>query len=236
MFTRRTLQFLRALKRHNDRTWFAAHREEYEQHVRAPMIALVERLAGDFARFAPELVATPKASIFRIYRDTRFSHDKSPFKTQVSARFPCRLLARGAGAGLYLEVAPQWVWMGGGFYAPEPHELALVRHHLAEHPREFAKIVGSAAFRRTFGRLQGERLQRVPRGFPPDHPAAEFLKHRQLYAGCERPASFAHSDAFYSEVVAVFRRVLPLVRFLNAPLIERPREFDAAGDKFLRVS
>lgn len=230
MFTPRTLSFLRALERHNDRSWFAAHRGEYDAHVRGPMIALVERLAADFDRVAPELVATPQASLFRIYRDTRFSRDKSPFKTQASARFPCRGLERGAGAGLYLEIAPRWVWMGGGFYAPEPRELRLVRARLAERPREFSHMVGAPGFRRTLGALQGARLQRVPRGYPPDHPAAEFLKHKQLYAGCQRPAAFAHAPGFYRELLGVFRRVLPLVRFLNAPLLEAPREFRMIDD------
>jgi hypothetical protein len=101
-FTQHTLTFLRALKRNNNRAWFAAHRDDFEHYVRAPMMALVERLGEDFERLAPELVATPKASIFRIYRDTRFSHDKAPFKTHASARFPPRGLGKGLGAGLYL--------------------------------------------------------------------------------------------------------------------------------------
>jgi uncharacterized protein (TIGR02453 family) len=224
MFTRRTLSFLRSLKRHNDRTWFAAHRDEFERDVRAPMVRLVERLAEDFARSAPEVVATPKASIFRIYRDTRFSHDKSPFKTHIAARFPWRSLDRGAGAGLYLHVSPSEVWIGGGFYAPEPRELYLVRAHIAARPRELRAILAAAPFRRLFGTLQGERLQRVPRGYPPGHPAAEFLKFKQFYAGRERPAEFACSPSFYRETLASFRAVLPLVRFLNQPLLEAPKD------------
>ena len=90
MFTKKTLSFLRALKRNNRREWFVPRKEEYEQHVRTPMIELIERLAADMRAFAPELAADPKVSLFRIYRDTRFSSDKTPYKTHVAASFPWR--------------------------------------------------------------------------------------------------------------------------------------------------
>ena len=101
-FQPRALSFLRALKRNNDREWFKARKDRYDEVLRTPMIALIERLAVDFRTFAPELVAAPKASLYRIYRDTRFSDNKAPLKTHVAAVFPCRGLARHQGAGLYL--------------------------------------------------------------------------------------------------------------------------------------
>ena len=113
-FTIRTLRFLRALKRNNDREWFRARKARYEADVRQPMIELLARLERDFRSFAPEFVAEPKVSLYRIYRDTRFSADKTPLKTHVSAHFPMRGLPKGEGGGLYLEIAPAWVWMGGG--------------------------------------------------------------------------------------------------------------------------
>src|SRR5215204_1886633 len=111
MFTTETLRFLRALKRNNDRDWFRARKDRYEQHVRGPMVALIEQLAIDFKRFAPEIVASPRTSLYRIYRDTRFSDDKTPLKLHVSASFRWKGLPKGEGAGLYLEVHPQWVWI-----------------------------------------------------------------------------------------------------------------------------
>src|SRR5918992_94204 len=131
-FTRKTLAFLRALKRNNNREWFKARKADYETHVRTPMIELLARLAAEFRSFAPELVADPKVSLFRIYRDTRFSNDKTPLKTNAAAHFPNRKL-RKAGAGLYLEVAPKWVWIGGGIYMPESHELVAIRGHVGAH-------------------------------------------------------------------------------------------------------
>ena len=217
-FTPDTLRFLRALKRNNTREWFAARREVYERDVRGPMIALVEQLAKDFPAFAPEIVASPKTSLYRIYRDTRFSEDKSPLKTQVAASFRWRGADKGRAAGLYLEVNPGWVWMGGGFYAPEPQDLVRIRAHVAETFPEIRRITRAAAFQRAVGELDGERLTRVPRGFAKDDPAAEFLKFRSFLAGCEFPPEFAAAPKFYPTLLATYKAIMPLVRFLNEPL------------------
>jgi uncharacterized protein (TIGR02453 family) len=219
-FTRKTLAFLRALKRNNDREWFRSRKPDYEQHVRGPMIALLARLAADFPKFAPELVSEPRVSLYRIYRDTRFSHDKTPLKTHVAAHFPFRGFPRNEGAGLYLEVAPAWVWIGGGLYMPSAADLQAIREHIAAtHPR-LHRTVRSRAFRAAAGELGGEQLSRVPRGYLKDHPAADYLRYRQFLAGREYDAAFATSPAFYPELLRVFRGVVPLVRFLNTPLLE----------------
>jgi uncharacterized protein (TIGR02453 family) len=220
-FHPRALSFLRALKRNNDREWFKARKEQYDELLRAPMLAIIEQLALDFQSFAPDLVASPKVSMYRIYRDTRFSEDKSPLKTHVAAMFPCRGLARHEGAGLYFHVALDGVWVGGGMYAPDTSHLQAERDHIATNIKRFRAIVESPRFRRAFGKLEGDQLQRVPRGYPADHEAAGYLRHRQFLAGKEYPARFACSPGFYKGVVGVFREVAPLVRFLNEPLLKR---------------
>jgi uncharacterized protein (TIGR02453 family) len=217
-FTRDALRFLRALKRNNDREWFRSHRDDYDRSVRDPMIAIIEQLARDFQRFAPEVVASPKASLYRIYRDTRFSADKTPLKTHAAAVFPWRGLARHEGAGLYFEIAPQWVWVGGGMYAPLPPQLQRVREHIADTWPEIRTLSRRKAFVSAVSTLDGERLTRVPRGFPSDHPAAEYLKHRQFLAGREFPAALAYDDRFYPTILTTFKAIVPLVRFLNEPL------------------
>ena len=219
-FAPEALAFLRALKRHNDRDWFKPRKEQYETLLRAPMIALVERLAADFRGFAPDLVASPKTSLYRIYRDTRFSENKAPYKTHIAAIFPPRSLPKHQGAGLYFHVSPTEVWVGGGMYAPDTSLLHAVREHIAANVKRLRTVVESPAFRRTVGPLEGERLQRVPRGFPRDHPAAEFLRYRKFLAGHEFPPAFATSPRFYDAILKVFRHVAPFTHFLNEPLLK----------------
>jgi uncharacterized protein (TIGR02453 family) len=219
-FSPKSLAFLRALKRNNDREWFKARKEQYELLLRQPMIDVIERLAGEFRTFAPDHLASTKVSLYRIYRDTRFSENKTPLKTHIAAVFPRRELGKHAGASLYLEVTPGWVWAGGGLYAPDTSQLQAVREHIAAHSHRLRAIVESRSFLRVAGPLAGEQLQRVPRGFPKDHPAAPYLKHRQFLAGHEFPAAFAFSPKFYAGIVNVFKQVAPLAAFLNEPLLQ----------------
>lgn len=220
-FTERTLKFLRSLKRNNTREWFNAHKDDYEADVRQPMIATIERLAEDFREFAPELLASPKASLYRIHRDTRFSPNKAPYKTHAAAVFPHRRLPKHEGAGVYFHISTEDVWIGGGMYAPQTPQLVVLREHIAANVTQLRGIVESPAFRRRVGAIEGERLQRVPRGFPKDHEAAEYLKFRQFIAGRALPPEFAASPKFYGTLVATFREVMPLAQFLNEPLLKR---------------
>ena len=220
MFTAKTLPFLRALKRNNDRDWFRARKADYERHVRGPMIEVLARLAVDLRPFAPELIADPKFSLYRIYRDTRFSHDKSPLKTHAAAHFPARGFRRNEGAGLYFEVSPDGVWIGGGMYMPSTSDLHAIRETIAStHPR-LHRVVTSRAFTQAVGEMGGERLSRVPRGYAKDHPAAYYLQFKQFLAGSEYEAAFVTSPRFYGELIRVFKAVTPLVRFLNRPLLD----------------
>ena len=182
------------------------------------MIQVVERLASDLPAFAPELIASPGKSLFRIYRDTRFSNDKKPLKTHAAAVFRTRQLPWPEGAGLYFEIAGGWVWIGGGMWRPEQPELVRIRKHISDTWPEMQKITHAPGFRKRFEELSGDTMTRVPRGYPGDHPAASFLKYRQFYGGAEFPASLAHSREFYPTLIATFKALMPLVRFLNAAL------------------
>lgn len=220
-FSADALAFLRALKRHNTREWFTRNKARFDASVRTPMIDVIEQLGRDFVTLAPELVATQKASLYRIYRDTRFSHDKTPYKTHVAAVFPHHALPKHEGAALYLEVSTERVLIGGGLYAPQPPQLFQLREHIAAHHRQLTSIVGSPGFRRVVGELGGESLTRVPRGFPADHPAADFLRRKQFLAGRTEPAHLATTSAFYKTVLKTFVEIVPLIRFLNAGLVSR---------------
>ncbi len=217
-FTQKTLTFLRQLARHNDRDWFREHRTDYETHVKGPMIAVIDHLAVDLPHIAPDLVANPKTSMYRIYRDTRFSANKAPFKTHVAAIFPHRALAKHEGAGLYVHVAADQVFIGGGLYRPQPRQLHRLREHVAANSEDLRELLRAPAFRRNFGALSGERLKRVPRGFPADHPAGDMLRLKQFLAGCERPPEFATGARFYPSLLRLFGHLAPLIEFLNTPL------------------
>lgn len=219
MFTPKSLSFLRSLKRHNEREWFHARREQYDQHCRGPMLEVIERLGEDFQKIAPEMLVDPKVNLLRPFRDTRFSEDKTPLKTHVGATIPNRTLGRMNGAGLYFEVAPGWVWIGGGLWRPDTSQLQLVREHVAANHKQLTKIVTSAGFKK-LGGLKGDRMTRVPRGFAKDHPASDYLQYRQFMAFREEPAAFAHSRDFYKQLLWTFETILPLLRFINEPLVE----------------
>ena len=226
-FSPRTLRFLRAVTRNNRREWFHEHRADYEAFVRGPVVAIVERLAVDFAAAAPDFVADPKISLFRPWRDTRFSADKRPLKTHVAALFPQRALGRLRGAGLYFEVGPGYVWIGGGLYAPDPASLHAVRSHIGARHRRLRRLLAAPAFTRTFGAISGEQAARMPRGFDPAHPAADLIRHKQFLAVREEPDTFATTPEFYAELLASFTAMAPFVRFLNEPLVALKRTADA---------
>jgi uncharacterized protein (TIGR02453 family) len=222
-FPEEGLRFLRSLKRNNNRDWFNRHKATYETALKRPMEELIVALSADFARFAPEMIATPKASSYRIYRDTRFSADKSPYKTHVAAVFPRSGLAKHEGAGFYLHVSPAEVLIGGGFYMPSPEDLQAVRMHIAENHAALRRVLRARAFVTVLGTLEGERLSRVPRGFAADHPAADFLRYKQFLAARTLPAHVSVESGFYGTVVETFRAIVPLVRFLNEPILEARR-------------
>ena len=159
-FPKEGLQFLRLLKRNNNREWFQQHKGIYESHVKAPIYNLIETLGRDFQTFAPEFVASPKVSAYRIHRDTRFAKDKSPYKTHVAAVFPHAGLGKHEGAALYLHIAPSELFVGGGLYMPLPEDLQVLRNHIAENPKGLQRIVQAPAFRRMFGSIEGDRLTR----------------------------------------------------------------------------
>lgn len=222
-FPKEGLRFLQSLKRNNNREWFQEHKSIYEIHVKKPIADLIEAMAAEFEKFAPETAASAKVSAYRIYRDTRFSKDKSPYKTHVAAVFPNKILGKNEGAAYYLHIAPTEVFVGGGIYMPIPEELATVRNHIAANANAFRKIITAPAFRRLFGEMTGEQLTRVPRGFPADHAAADYLRHKQFLAGREFDPGFATSPRFFKTVVETFRGMAPFLRFLNEPLVKARR-------------
>ncbi|MGH2568576.1 MAG: DUF2461 domain-containing protein [Bacteroidota bacterium] len=220
-FPRKGMEFLRRLKRNNRREWFAKHKDEYEALVKLPMQSLIVALQPYFAEFAPEYELHPKRSIFRIYRDTRFSKDKTPYKTHVAAHAVLRGKPKGLGAsGYYFHIEPGEVYVGAGIYMPESDLLKKIRLTIVERPQEFLSIVKSGRFKKTFAELEmkEDRLQRVPAGFDKNDPMAEWLRYKHYFAGVSLPVSKCHKRGFANDVARVCEEATPLVKFLNRAL------------------
>ncbi|PYO97110.1 MAG: DUF2461 domain-containing protein [Gemmatimonadetes bacterium] len=225
-FTPATFHFFRGLARHNAKPWFEAHRGEYEETVREPMRALIEEMDVRLARFAPEITGDPKRSMFRIYRDIRFSKDKSPYKTHAACWFYHRDAdrrvgseAEGGGAGFYVHVQPGASFVGAGIWMPPRPMLDRLRDAIAEKWKGFDRMVRDAAFKRRFGGLSDEAvLKRMPRGFPETHPAAAWLKYQSFTAGRALGDSRVTSARLPALLETDFARLLPLVRWLNGAL------------------
>ena len=222
-FSKDTLRYLRALARNNRKPWFDAHRPEYDAVVVAPMRELIEEMDVRLARFAPEIIGDPKRSMFRIYRDIRFSKDKSPYKTHAACWFyhkdGTRAVGReaaGGGAGFYFQIAPGSCFTGGGMWMPPKDALHNLRDAIAEEPKRFEKIVTDARVKRRFGGMDEESmLKRVPRGYAPDHPVGRWLRFQSFTLGRELRDTEATSARLPALLEADFRMILPLVRWIN---------------------
>ena len=223
-FSPAALRFFRQLARHNDKEWFEANRATYEQEVRAPMRELIEELDVRLARFAPELGGDPKRSMFRINRDIRFSADKSPYKTNAGCWFHHRAASGRVGgeanegsAGFYFHLEPGKSFVGAGVWMPPRPQLNRLRAAIADEPESFVDM--TRALPKRFGGLDDSTmLKRMPRGYPDDHPAAEWLRYQSFTSG--RPLTDA--QVTNSKLVALlareFEELLPLVRWLNGAL------------------
>ena len=230
-FPEEGFRFLGSLKRNNKREWFQKRKDKYLATVKNPMEKLILTLAEDLRDFAPEMVATPKVSAYRIYRDTRFSPNKSPYKTHAAAVFPRRGLGKHEGAGFYVHIAPDEVFIGGGLYMPSSPDLQAVREHLAENHHAFRSRTHSPRFRKFFGQISGDQLRRVPRGFSPDHPAADLLRHKQFLASRVFVPAQATTPDFYPDMIRTFKALLPMIRFLNEPIVARREHSDLDFEK-----
>ncbi len=218
-FPKEGITFLQRLKKNNNRTWFERHKNEYENFVKLPMQSLIVGLQPHFAKFAPEFDLNPKRSLFRIYRDVRFSSDKTPYKTHVAAHFVLRGRPKGfVGSGYYLHIEPGEAFVGGGIYIPDGDQLKKIRRSIAERGTEFLSIVKNRRFQKLFSPFEWEKLQRVPKGYDDKHPMAEWLKYKQFFVGVSWKETRAHTESFVDQVSEICEEATPLVHFLNRAL------------------
>jgi uncharacterized protein (TIGR02453 family) len=222
-FSPDALSFLRALKRNNRREWFQPRKEKYEALIKAPMLEFVACLNEEFARFAPAYVTPPEKAVYRIYRDTRFSPDKTPYKTHISAIFPRHSAVKREGAVFYLHFTEKELLAFGGVWGPDRDELLAYRTLLQEHYAEFNEILSNKQLRKMVGALQGEQLTRMPKGFPVDHPAEGLLRQKQWYLESTLPISILTGPRLVPELARRFAVMAPMVEFLNRPFAHKEK-------------
>ena len=220
MFPPEALTFFRGLARNNNRDWFQARKDIFESKVKAPMLDLIERINAELGKFAPDYINDPKKALYRIYRDTRFSSDKTPYKTHIAAIFPRRgSESKHAGPGLFFAVSHTGIEIAGGVYGPPPEDLLKIRNWLAENHQSFRKLARGPV--KTMGELRGGSLARVPKGFDAKHPAADLIKMKQWYYGAELDAKLATTPKLLGELVKRFKPMMPVLEELAKPLASR---------------
>jgi uncharacterized protein (TIGR02453 family) len=213
-FTPDLFRFLARLKRNNNRNWFLSHKDEYERSVRQPALAFITDFAAPLYEITPYLVADPRpsrGSLFRIYRDTRFSPDKRPYKTHIAMRFshPGKDVH---SPGFYLHLEPGGCFAACGLWHPEPRTLIRVRNAIVSQPEQWRAV------RKLLNWDDAAKLSRPPRGFPGDHEFVEDLKLRDLGTAVEFAENQVSSAKFMTLFVAACRQMSPVAAFLSSAL------------------
>jgi len=219
-FSKATFTFLRALARNNNREWFKVHQEAYERDVRDPFLCLITDLQAPLAKISPHLRADPRktgGSLFRIYRDTRFANDKTPYKPWAGARFFHERRREIESPSFYLHIAPADCFAGGGIWHPEPATLKRIRDFLVDNPAAWKRATQSKSFRERF-EFFGESLSRPPRGYETGHELIEDIRRKNFAAGEELTEARACSSELLPCVVATYKRLAPMIDYLCAAL------------------
>lgn len=211
-----TVQFLKELKAHNERDWFNKNKERYVA-ANENFIQFVQGLIGEVAKFDKEVAGLDaKDCVFRIYRDVRFSKDKSPYKVNFGAH----LMGKGKGCGLagyYFHFQPGASWLGGGVHMAEPKQLKAIRQEISYRGKDFLKIINDKTFKEYFT-LEGEKLQKVPQGFDKEDPMGDYLKYKELMI--KHPVSDKEILAgnYTGYCAKVFKAMVPFNKFVNEPV------------------
>jgi len=212
------LKFLKGLEKHNDREWFNGRKALYEAELKEPMLAIIRKITDAMLEFAPNHVRPAEKSLFRIYRDTRFSNNKLPYKTHVAAWWSHMGMEKTSGAGYYFQVSPKGVVIAAGAYMPEKEQLAAIRNWLVDNHVEFRKLLNKPAVKKTFTEFEGEALTRPPKGFPCEHPAMDLIKCKQWGLSTTLPAETAQETNFAQTLIRHFKLLAPVVDALNTPI------------------
>jgi uncharacterized protein (TIGR02453 family) len=211
-----TLDFLARLRKNNNREWFQKNRSLYEDS-KADFEGLIQEVINEVTRFDSILKGLEASScIFRINRDIRFSNDKSPYKAHFGA-----FITRGGRkngdkyTGYYIHIEPGASMIAGGAYVPPAPWLAAIRKKIDQEPGKLISILQNKDFIKYFGQLQGEKLKKTPRGFSPDHPQAELLKHKSFLVVNSPDDKEVTGTGYFDHIIKVARAMKPLNDYLN---------------------
>ena len=215
-FEKASIDFLAELAANNNREWFNDNKARYEEHVLDVALRFIQSMQDPLAQLAPEFTAVPQrvgGSLMRVYRDTRFSHNKLPYKTNVGIQFRHRQAKDVHSPGYYVHVDPERVFLGAGMWRPEPDSLRAIRERIVAKPAEWKSVLRDATFRRHFD-LGGESLSRAPRGFDKDHELIEDLRRKSFIAVRDLDVAECLDPQFQRKVEASFAAATPFMKFL----------------------
>ena len=225
-FTPEAMKFLRGLARNNDREWFEARRAVYESKLKAPMLALIEEINASMIEFAPEHVRPSHKVAMRIYRDIRFSPNKQPYKTHLSAWWSRRGMEKTSGGGFYLQISPQQMMIAAGVYMPEREQLLALRRWMSRHHESYRSMIKQLLRSRSAGfeLSESEALTRMPKGFDRDDPADELIRAKSWGVRAWLPGEAALEPTLAREIVRRFRMATPLIETLNKAILTRDED------------
>ncbi len=210
-------QFLSDLKEHNDRDWFQANKTRYEEQVRDPFLRLIADLRPGLEKINPRIVVDPsptRGSMMRIYRDIRFSADKSPYKTHIAAHFAHAKAKDDAAPGYYIHLAPESCMTGAGIWRPEPRAVLKIRNAIVADEKRWRKVTSGQKFGSACMMI-GESLKRPPAGFHPNHPLIEDLKRKDFAISSPLKDSDVCGPNLLKLLLESFRATAPFVQFLS---------------------
>jgi uncharacterized protein (TIGR02453 family) len=214
-------KFLRDLKAHNNRPWFQANKERYEKTVRNPLLDFIGELGPPMRKISKHIIVdnSPSGgSMFRIYRDTRFAKDKTPYKTAASAQFRTARSKDVHSPGYYLHLEPGEIFGGGGIWRPEAPVLRQIRDYLAGHPSAWKAVLKDKKFKKHCA-VEGEKLARPPKGYPPDHELIEDLKYKDFIFYTQFDEKTVCSPGFLEKYVEACAAAAPFMKFLSNALM-----------------
>jgi len=212
--------FLKELRENNNRDWFKANKTRYDI-LSKEFVGIVQQLIDHIAGFDSEVAGLEaKSCIYRIYRDIRFTNDKTPYKTHFGAYMTGYGGRTSPYGGYYLHIDPAGSFVSGGVWQPEPKMLKQLRREIYNNIEEFTDILENEKFKQTFSELEGETLQRMPDGFPKDCPYESIIKHKSFIVSNEKSEEFFSSDNWINEVIEDFKLLYPFNRFLNYTMAE----------------